>query len=97
MVCPHNSSLQTIVFTSNTSKYAFSSKMLKGYIIALFVLVAATITMAAPAKLQKRLTCQIGSIWGGGDAACSASCILKGQGFHGGHCDKNTSICICNY
>ncbi|KAF9123325.1 hypothetical protein BGX30_001513 [Mortierella sp. GBA39] len=52
-------------------------------------MVTAATTNAAPVQLQKRLACQIGSIWGGGDAACSASCVLKGQGFHGGHCSKN--------
>ncbi|KAG0259556.1 hypothetical protein BGZ95_004643, partial [Linnemannia exigua] len=42
---------------------------------------------AVPIHLEKRLTCQIGSIFGAGDAACSASCIAQRQGFHGGHCD----------
>ncbi|KAF9148244.1 hypothetical protein BG015_010020, partial [Linnemannia schmuckeri] len=63
--------------------------MLKGYIIALFVMVAATTTTAAPVYLQKRLSCQAGDIFGAGNAACSASCIAQGQGFHGGFCDDH--------
>ncbi|KAL2154630.1 hypothetical protein VTH82DRAFT_3306 [Thermothelomyces myriococcoides] len=58
----------------------------------------------APAKLQKRLTCQACDVWllNAGPACCSAhvsltasQCIIKEHKLHGGHCDSN-GYCICN-
>ncbi|KAL2152133.1 hypothetical protein VTH82DRAFT_5317 [Thermothelomyces myriococcoides] len=51
----------------------------------------------APAKLQKRLTCQLCSIGGieAGPACCSAHCLIEYGNIHGGHCDEN-DYCICN-
>ncbi|KAJ5085298.1 hypothetical protein N7532_002656 [Penicillium argentinense] len=61
--------------------------------VALF----SSVAFAAPSEnLRVRSSCQVGDIWGAGDAACSASCIAQGEGYHGGHCDDN-SVCVCNY
>ncbi|KAK3843722.1 MAG: atesin-3 [Linnemannia gamsii] len=81
--------------------------MLKGSIFTLLAAMVATTVMAAPAAapaaavatpvhLEKRITCQFGNIFGAGDAACSASCIIQGQGFHGGYCDDH-KVCRCTY
>ncbi|KAL4931477.1 uncharacterized protein BDV17DRAFT_289017 [Aspergillus undulatus] len=55
-----------------------------------------SMTVAAPTdNLVARSSCQIGDIWGAGDAACSASCLKDGT-YHGGYCnDKN--VCICTH
>ncbi|KAL4749444.1 hypothetical protein BDW72DRAFT_204712 [Aspergillus terricola var. indicus] len=60
--------------------------------IALF----GSMAFAAPTdNLVARSSCQIGDIWGAGDAACSASCLKDGT-YHGGYCnDKN--VCICTH
>ncbi|KAL2163031.1 hypothetical protein VTH06DRAFT_6867 [Thermothelomyces fergusii] len=52
---------------------------------------------AAPAQLQKRLTCQLCSVGplNGGAACCSLHCLIEFGNIHGGHCDKN-DYCICN-
>lgn len=34
-----------------------------------------------------RSVCQLGSIFGAGDAACTADCIARGKGLHGGFCN----------
>ena len=52
---------------------------------------------ASPADHQliarkTELSCQACSIWGAGDACCSASCIAHGQGFHGGYCDSGKHV-----
>jgi hypothetical protein len=41
------------------------------------------------AARDTELSCQACGIWGQGpaNACCSASCIVKHQGFHGGYCD----------
>ncbi|BCS24190.1 uncharacterized protein APUU_40634S [Aspergillus puulaauensis] len=50
-----------------------------------------TMSFAAPAPgekiLETRSSCQVGDIFGAGDAACSASCIKNGT-YHGGYCNK---------
>ncbi|KAJ5229228.1 hypothetical protein N7489_009936 [Penicillium chrysogenum] len=56
-----------------------------------------SIAFASPSgEIHARLSCQVGDYFGGGDAACSASCIAQDQGFHGGHCNDE-SVCVCNY
>ncbi|KAF9443655.1 hypothetical protein P691DRAFT_737575 [Macrolepiota fuliginosa MF-IS2] len=42
------------------------------------------------------IVCQAGEVFGTGDAACSADCIAKGQGFHGGFCDDH-QVCNCTH
>lgn len=57
-------------FKNNTFKMQFSALVLSA--VALF----GSMTFAAPApseNLQVRSSCQLGDIWGAGDAACSAS------------------------
>ncbi|KAL6228921.1 hypothetical protein BDW75DRAFT_246191 [Aspergillus navahoensis] len=60
------------------------------------IAVFGSMTFAAPTdNLVARSSCQIGDIWGAGDAACSASCLKDGT-YHGGYCnDKN--VCICTH
>ncbi|KAL3429237.1 hypothetical protein BDV09DRAFT_200804 [Aspergillus tetrazonus] len=55
-----------------------------------------SMTFAAPSEdLVARASCQIGDIWGAGDAACSASCLKDGT-YHGGYCNEE-SVCVCTY
>ncbi|KAL4984522.1 hypothetical protein BDW68DRAFT_180601 [Aspergillus falconensis] len=57
-----------------------------------------SMTFASPAPdadLVARSSCQIGDIWGAGDAACSASCIKDGT-YHGGYCNDEM-VCICTH
>jgi hypothetical protein len=61
-------------------------------ISAAALLILPSLAAPAPATDSTELSCQFGSIWGAGDAACSASCIIQGQGFHGGHCDDSMSF-----
>ncbi|PLN79396.1 hypothetical protein BDW42DRAFT_172993 [Aspergillus taichungensis] len=51
---------------------------------------------AEPGVILARSSCQFGGIWDAGDAACSASCIAQGEGFHGGYCSKK-SVCHCTH
>ncbi|PKY05660.1 hypothetical protein P168DRAFT_325995, partial [Aspergillus campestris IBT 28561] len=51
---------------------------------------------AEPGVILARSSCQAGSIFGAGDAACSASCIAQGEGFHGGYCSKK-AVCHCTH
>ncbi|PLB40486.1 uncharacterized protein BDW47DRAFT_123506 [Aspergillus candidus] len=51
---------------------------------------------AEPGVILARSSCQAGSIFDAGDAACSASCIAQGQGFHGGYCSKK-AVCHCTH
>ncbi|KAL4748425.1 hypothetical protein BDW68DRAFT_183091 [Aspergillus falconensis] len=59
-----------------------------------------SMTFAAPApapdaELVARSSCQLGGIFGAGDAACSASCIRAGT-YHGGYCNDE-QVCICTH
>ncbi|KAF9443659.1 hypothetical protein P691DRAFT_764085 [Macrolepiota fuliginosa MF-IS2] len=59
-----------------------------------FALVAlfATAVIASPAPSPAtETTCQFGSIFGAGDALCSAHCIAEGD-IHGGHCDSSLHL-----
>jgi hypothetical protein len=64
---------QSIPTTNHTIKMQFSSIILSA--VALF----GSMAFAAPSEdLVARASCQIGDIWGAGDAACSASvCFLQ--------------------
>ncbi|PFH46847.1 hypothetical protein AMATHDRAFT_68946 [Amanita thiersii Skay4041] len=48
------------------------------------------------AARETQTSCQVGDIWGAGDAACSASCIAQRQGYHGGWCDDH-KVCHCTH
>ncbi|KAI9370263.1 hypothetical protein BJX61DRAFT_544793 [Aspergillus egyptiacus] len=64
---------------------------------ALFGSVALAAPKAAPVENARvRTSCQLGDIFGGADAACSASCIAQGQGWHGGYCNDQM-VCNCTY
>ncbi|OJJ59825.1 hypothetical protein ASPSYDRAFT_88724 [Aspergillus sydowii CBS 593.65] len=54
--------------------------------VALFGSMALAAPAPAPAELEARSSCQIGDIFGAGDAACSASCLKDGT-YHGGYCN----------
>ncbi|OJJ04751.1 hypothetical protein ASPVEDRAFT_86134 [Aspergillus versicolor CBS 583.65] len=55
-----------------------------------------SMALAAPNEdIAARSSCQVGDIWGAGDAACSASCLKDGT-YHGGHCNED-SVCVCTY
>lgn len=51
---------------------------------------------AAPVNQAAQTSCQIGAIWGGANAACSASCIAQHGDFHGGYCDDH-DVCHCTH
>ncbi|KAF9891573.1 hypothetical protein FE257_003584 [Aspergillus nanangensis] len=56
-----------------------------------------SMTFAAPSEdLKARSSCQLGDIWGAGDAACSASCLAQAGTYHGGYCNDE-SVCVCTY
>nr|AWH62997.1 defensin [Perna viridis] len=62
--------------------------MLKLILVACLVLTLSG-SEAAP---QRRATCDLFSIFGVGDSACAAHCLVLGH--RGGYCNSQ-SVCIC--
>ena len=56
-------------------------------LIQTVALLLITASQAAPVDQAAQTSCQIGAIWGGANAACSASCIAQQGDLHGGYCD----------
>jgi len=89
---PHPSLLKRNTFTNSSS----STMQFRALAISFVALLLLPATQGLPATEATALSCQACEWWGGANACCSASCIAKRQGFHGGYCDDH-QVCHCNY